>query len=228
MQYQEFLDHIYRKYSGNVKLELDRMSNLLTDMGSPQNSLRGFHIGGTNGKGSVCATLESLCLVHGLSTGLNTSPHLIDYGERFRVNGRELPFQQILSTFHRLESLFTDGLVAKDPQWLGITGAVHTSVLGNEGTLCTDHLGECVHETGGIAACQHDQDPLITELPDVFYGTGVDPPVPVGEGAIDIGDEPLQHCLSPASSTMKGASPSGRFGLSTSRAIRLPPLLFRR
>lgn len=106
MQYQEFLDHIYRKYSGNVKLELDRMSNLLTDMGSPQNSLRGFHIGGTNGKGSVCATLESLCLVHGLSTGLNTSPHLIDYGERFRVNGRELPFQQILSTFHRLESLF--------------------------------------------------------------------------------------------------------------------------
>src|SRR5690606_9041437 len=92
----------------------------------------------------------------------------------------------------------------------------------------TDHLGECVHETGGISACQHDQDPLITELPDVFYSTGVDPPVPVGEGAIDIGDEPLQHCLSPASSTMKGASPSGRFGLSTSRAIRLPPLLFRR
>ncbi len=106
MQYQEFLDHIYRKYSGNVKLELDRMRNLLADMDNPQDSLRGFHIGGTNGKGSVCATLEALCLAHGLSTGLNTSPHLIDYGERFRVNSRELPFQQILSTFHRFEGLF--------------------------------------------------------------------------------------------------------------------------
>ncbi|MBW6513506.1 MAG: bifunctional folylpolyglutamate synthase/dihydrofolate synthase [Candidatus Syntrophosphaera sp.] len=106
MQYQEFLDHIYRKYSGNVKLELDRMRNLLEEMGDPQNSLRGFHIAGTNGKGSVCATLEALCLAHGWHTGLNTSPHLIDYTERFRLDGQELPFERILETFHRYEQLF--------------------------------------------------------------------------------------------------------------------------
>ncbi|MCB5246576.1 MAG: bifunctional tetrahydrofolate synthase/dihydrofolate synthase, partial [Candidatus Cloacimonetes bacterium] len=100
MQYQEFLDHIYRKYSGNVKLELGRMEHLLAAMGNPEQALRGFHVGGTNGKGSVCATLEALCLAHGLSTGLNTSPHLIDYTERFRINGRELPFELILQSFH--------------------------------------------------------------------------------------------------------------------------------
>lgn len=106
MQYQEFLDHIYRKYSGNVKLELDRMRGLLADMGNPQHSLRGFHIAGTNGKGSVCATLEALCLAHGLRTGLNTSPHLINYTERFRLDGSDLPFERVLDVFHRFESLF--------------------------------------------------------------------------------------------------------------------------
>lgn len=106
MQYKEFLDHIYQKYSGNVKLELDRMRNLLRDMGEPQAALRGFHIAGTNGKGSVCAALESLCLAHGFSTGLNTSPHLIDYTERFRIDGSELPFQRILEIFHAHEDQF--------------------------------------------------------------------------------------------------------------------------
>lgn len=108
MQYQEFLDHIYRKYSGNVKLELGRMEHLLAAMGNPEQGLRGFHVGGTNGKGSVCATLEALCLAHGLSTGLNTSPHLIDYTERFRIDGRELPFELILQSFHRFERLFEE------------------------------------------------------------------------------------------------------------------------
>lgn len=106
MRYQEFLDHIYQKYSGNVKLELNRMERLLEEMGNLQAGLRGFHVAGTNGKGSVCATLEALCLAHGHSTGLNTSPHLINYTERFRVNGTELPFESILAAYHRLEPLF--------------------------------------------------------------------------------------------------------------------------
>jgi len=106
LNYQEFLDHIYQKYSGNVKLELDRMVGLLKDMGSPQQKLSGFHIAGTNGKGSVCATLEALAMAHGLSTGLNTSPHLIDYTERFRIDGQELSFQRVLDTFLRYEDIF--------------------------------------------------------------------------------------------------------------------------
>lgn len=128
MQYQEFLDHIYRKYSGNVKLELNRMKHLLDAMGNPQGDLRGFHVAGTNGKGSVCATLEALCLAHGLSTGLNTSPHLIDYTERFRVNGHDLPFERILDTFHRLEPLFEEW----DASFFEITTAIAFQIFREE------------------------------------------------------------------------------------------------
>ena len=106
MLYQEFLNHIYKKYSGNVKFELTRMQNLIEAMGNPQNSLRGVHIAGTNGKGSVCATLEALALAHNLKTGLNTSPHLINYTERFRINGKELPFETILNIYLHYEDLF--------------------------------------------------------------------------------------------------------------------------
>lgn len=106
MQYQEFLKHIYLKYSGNVKLELSRMIGLLADMGHPEAALQGFHVGGTNGKGSVCATLEALCLAHGHKTAMNTSPHLINYTERFRIEGQEVPFETILAAFHKYEPLF--------------------------------------------------------------------------------------------------------------------------
>ncbi len=132
MQYQEFLDHIYKKYSGNVKLELDRMRGLLHDMGDPQDSLRGWHIAGTNGKGSVCAALEALALAQSLRVGMNTSPHLIDYMERFRVDGRELPFQRVLDEFHRLEELFQKW----DASFFEITTAIAFSIFASEKLNC--------------------------------------------------------------------------------------------
>ncbi len=106
MLYREFLEHIYQKYSGNVKLELDRMVGLLREMHHPERSFGGMHIAGTNGKGSVCASLEALCLAYGLKTGLNTSPHLIDYTERFRLDGKDTDFPTILGIFHDFEELF--------------------------------------------------------------------------------------------------------------------------
>lgn len=107
MNYTEFLEYIYKRYSGNVKLGLDRIEGVLQDMGNPQSSLQGVHIGGTNGKGSACAACEALALQHGLHTGLNTSPHLIDYCERFRIDGVNLHFEQILDLFHRYEDIFS-------------------------------------------------------------------------------------------------------------------------
>lgn len=128
MKYQEFLDHIYRKYSGNVKLELTRMRNVLEAMGNPQNSLDGFHIAGTNGKGSVCAILESLCLAHGLRTGLNTSPHLVDYTERFRLDGKEIPFERILGAYNRFEDMFE----SCDASFFEITTAIAFQLFQEE------------------------------------------------------------------------------------------------
>ncbi len=60
MLYSEFLEHIFKRYSGNVKLELNRMQGLLNDMGNQERKLNGFHIGGTNGKGRYVQPLGSL------------------------------------------------------------------------------------------------------------------------------------------------------------------------
>lgn len=106
MEYQEFIDLVYARYSGNVKLGLERMEGLLADLGNPQDKLRGFHVAGTNGKGSVCASLEALCLAHGFRTGLNTSPHLVHYTERIRIMGQELPIEEIIEVFKELSALF--------------------------------------------------------------------------------------------------------------------------
>ncbi len=107
MTYQQFLDYIFQRYSGNVKLGLERMEGVLAEMGSPQQKLRGIHIGGTNGKGSTSAACEALALAHDLHTGLNTSPHLIDYCERFRIDGADVDFKYILRQFHRFEQIFS-------------------------------------------------------------------------------------------------------------------------
>lgn len=76
-------------------------------MGHPQSKLHGIHIAGTNGKGSACAACEALSIAHGLHTGLNTSPHLIDYCERFRIDGHDILFEEVLDVFHRYEGTFT-------------------------------------------------------------------------------------------------------------------------
>lgn len=106
MNYPDFLDLIYERHSGNVKLGLDRMLNILNDMDQPNLKLRGFHVAGTNGKGSTCAMLEALCRGADQSTGLNTSPHLVDYRERIRINGVDIPKQKIMQIYQKWADVF--------------------------------------------------------------------------------------------------------------------------
>jgi dihydrofolate synthase/folylpolyglutamate synthase len=99
MNYEEFLAEIDGKSAGKKKLQLDNFTNYCHAVGNPEKSLKGIHVGGTNGKGSTCAILEALLFAHGFSTGLNTSPHLVHYKERFRINREEPAESQILNTY---------------------------------------------------------------------------------------------------------------------------------
>ncbi len=101
MKYQEFLDYIYQRHSGNVKLGLDRMLKILNSMGNPNKKLKGIHIAGTNGKGSTAAICEALSLEYRIKTGLNTSPHLVDYRERIRVDGRNIKLNELIKTYKK-------------------------------------------------------------------------------------------------------------------------------
>ncbi|MBT5421148.1 MAG: bifunctional folylpolyglutamate synthase/dihydrofolate synthase [Candidatus Cloacimonetes bacterium] len=108
MKYQEFLDYIFQRHSGNVKLGLDRMQNILKSMGSPNKNLLGIHIAGTNGKGSTAAMCEALSIQYGMKTGLNTSPHLVDYRERIRLNGINIELEELISTYKKWESVLEE------------------------------------------------------------------------------------------------------------------------
>jgi len=108
MEYSEFLQKIYLRHSTNVKLGLERMHTLLERLGNPNMRLRGIHVAGTNGKGSTCAFLESLLQAHGHKTGLNTSPHLIDYTERIRIDGVNITTDELMALYHQHEHIFEE------------------------------------------------------------------------------------------------------------------------
>ena len=78
--------HLPRAYDERT-YGLGRMTRLLVALGEPHRELVCIHVAGTNGKGSVCAMLESILRAGGLRTGLFTSPHLIEPRERIRLDG---------------------------------------------------------------------------------------------------------------------------------------------
>lgn len=77
-------------------LGLERVCKILKELGNPQNHLRTIHIAGTNGKGSVAAMLASTLTRAGYRTGLYTSPHLVDFRERIRIDGRKIPEEDVV------------------------------------------------------------------------------------------------------------------------------------
>ncbi|MBC7789798.1 MAG: bifunctional folylpolyglutamate synthase/dihydrofolate synthase [Anaerolineae bacterium] len=87
-QYGEAVDFLYARTGGGWKLGLERTEALLLALGNPHHRFPVFHVGGTNGKGSVVATLDALLRGKGWRVGRYTSPHLIDFAERILVDGR--------------------------------------------------------------------------------------------------------------------------------------------
>lgn len=77
-------------------LGLERIELICVALGNPQNDLKIIHVAGTNGKGSVSAFLSSVLTASGFKVGLFTSPHLINYCERFRING-ECAHEEIIN-----------------------------------------------------------------------------------------------------------------------------------
>ena len=86
MTYPEALQHLHslRQFGFQPGLETTRC--LAAAAGNPHERLQFIHVAGTNGKGSVCAMLESVYRASGRRVGLYTSPHLVRFGERLQIN----------------------------------------------------------------------------------------------------------------------------------------------
>ena len=81
-----------------IDLSLDRIKNLLTKLGNPQSKLpHTIHIAGTNGKGSVTSFLRSIYENAGLKVHTYTSPHLINFNERIRINSKLITNNELTS-----------------------------------------------------------------------------------------------------------------------------------
>ncbi|HIE12834.1 MAG TPA: bifunctional folylpolyglutamate synthase/dihydrofolate synthase [Desulfotomaculum sp.] len=87
MNYDEAIAYMQNAAAAGIKPGLERITALLGRLGSPERGLKAVHVGGTNGKGSVCALLTGVLTAAGYKTGSFTSPHLHSYTERFRING---------------------------------------------------------------------------------------------------------------------------------------------
>jgi dihydrofolate synthase/folylpolyglutamate synthase len=94
MEYAEAVRWLYGTQLHGIHLGLDNVRRLMVasglDVERPTGAARIFHVAGTNGKGSVCSFLEAGLRATGLRTGLYTSPHLVRFRERIRVNGEEV------------------------------------------------------------------------------------------------------------------------------------------
>lgn len=102
------LSWLYGTQTRGIKLGLAGIQALAEVLGNPQQSLRFVHIAGTNGKGSVCAMLESICRAAGLKTGLFTSPHLVRYNERIQVNRRSIPNEEVIRGLNEIQALISE------------------------------------------------------------------------------------------------------------------------
>jgi dihydrofolate synthase/folylpolyglutamate synthase len=103
--YRESVSWLYGLQKLGIKFGLSKTSNLLKAFGNPHRGQRYIHIAGTNGKGSVGALLESVLIKSGLKVGLFTSPHLVSFTERFRINGERMEKKEAASLIAELKEV---------------------------------------------------------------------------------------------------------------------------
>jgi dihydrofolate synthase/folylpolyglutamate synthase len=105
MTYSSAVAYLYRLQKHGIKLGLETMTTLTACLGMPQNRYRTVHIAGTNGKGSTAAMAAAMLQTAGYRVGLYTSPHLVDFRERIRVNGEMIPESRVAQLTEQLQAL---------------------------------------------------------------------------------------------------------------------------
>ncbi|MCF3108086.1 bifunctional folylpolyglutamate synthase/dihydrofolate synthase [Niabella sp. CC-SYL272] len=110
MTYQQTLDYIYaqlpmfsRVGAAAIKNGFDNINALCSFLGAPQTKIRCIHVAGTNGKGSVSHMLASILQSQGYKTGLYTSPHLTDFRERVKIDGKMIREQEVVDFIERIQ-----------------------------------------------------------------------------------------------------------------------------
>lgn len=136
MNYEETIEYLYNSVpvfehvgASAYKPGLGTTLRLDEHLGFPHRKFRTIHVGGTNGKGSVSHSLAAILGESGLRVGLYTSPHLVDFRERIRVNGKPIPEQRVID-FVEQEREFFEPL---HPSFFELTTALAFLYFAEEG-----------------------------------------------------------------------------------------------
>ena len=105
MNFKESIDWLYGFEKFGVKLGLERITNLCKELRNPQENYQIIHVGGTNGKGSVCRYISSVLTFSGFKTGIYTSPHLQRFQERFIIDDQEISEQDVAYLVEKIKPI---------------------------------------------------------------------------------------------------------------------------
>ncbi len=111
---EETLKYLYSLEKFGISLGLHKIAKLLEPFDNPQDKLKVIHIAGTNGKGSTASIIESILIEHGFKVGLYTSPHLVRFNERIRINKKEISDEEIVYYTEKLRP-YEERIKLKDP-----------------------------------------------------------------------------------------------------------------
>ncbi|MEY2563383.1 MAG: dihydrofolate synthase / folylpolyglutamate synthase [Verrucomicrobiota bacterium] len=152
-EYRDALAWLYGTQRFGIKLGLDHIRRLLHELNVPGKSQRIIHVAGTNGKGSVCAMVDAISRAQGYRTGLFTSPHLVTYRERIKVDGEMIAEEKVAAGLNAIRARVRDW--EPHPTFFEITTAlalIHFKELDCEVIALETGLGGRLDATNAVEA----------------------------------------------------------------------------
>jgi dihydrofolate synthase/folylpolyglutamate synthase len=169
MTYQHTIDHLYTRLpmfsrigSAAYKEDLHNTIALCSALNDPQKKFKSIHIAGTNGKGSTSHMLAAILQQAGYKTGLYTSPHLKDFGERIKINGRMVKEDFVIEFTERTKKLCDE----IEPSFFELTVAMAYTYFAEE------EVDIAVVETG--LGGRLDSTNIITPILSIITNIGYD------------------------------------------------------
>jgi dihydrofolate synthase/folylpolyglutamate synthase len=156
------INELFGRQRAGIKPGLERTLTLLEKLGSPHKNIKSIHIAGTNGKGTISSLFASYYQELNLKVGLYTSPHIIDFNERIRINGNQIPNEYIIEKYKFL----LDEINNIDATFFEITTCIAFSYFAE------NNCDICIIETG--MGGRFDSTNVVTPIMSVITSISYD------------------------------------------------------
>lgn len=157
----KIIKDLFSRQRAGIKPGLERTLQLLNFLGNPHENLKCIHIAGTNGKGTVSSILASYYTELGKKVGLYTSPHILEFNERIRINGIKIPDEYLINTYSKLIDLVEE----IDATFFEITTVIAFSYFAeNDCDICIIETG-----MGGRFDSTNVIDPIMSIITSISF-----------------------------------------------------------